>query len=101
MPPAARKPGLAEAAARRDLKALPPAYRNSAVAATYLLMARRLDAGLSAREVAMLAREMRLALLALYDLAPPRHEGDPADELRARREARMAEMAGDREETSG
>jgi hypothetical protein len=82
-----------EAAARHDLAALPPQYRNSAVGKTYLLLARRLDAGVSARDAAQLAREMRLALLALYELAPAQMPDDPADELTARREARMKAAA--------
>jgi hypothetical protein len=84
-----REPGPAETAARRDLADLPPQYQDGAVAHTYLMMGRRLDAGVSSRDVAALAREMRLTLLALYELAPPSRENDPADELRARREDRL------------
>jgi hypothetical protein len=90
--PPHRKSGPVETAARRDLKDLPPAYARSAIATAYLLLARRLDAGVSARDAATLARELRLALLALYELAPPAREGDPTDELRARREQRLAEL---------
>jgi hypothetical protein len=39
-----------------------------------------------------MAREMRLCLLALYELAPPMQEDDKVDELRTRREARMAKL---------
>lgn len=85
----ARRPLSVETAARKDLAALPAEYRNSAVAKSYLLLARRLDLGVSARDAAQLTREMRLCLLALYDLAPAKHENDPADELRAKREERM------------
>lgn len=91
--PARRKAGTLESAARRDLRSLPPAYRNSAIAQTYLLMARRLDAGVNARDTATLARELRLALLVLYDLSPPAREDDAVDELRKRREERMAGLA--------
>lgn len=78
-----------EKSARKDLAALPPQYRTSAIAQAYLLLARRLDAGVSARDSAQLAREMRLALLALYELAPAKHDIDPVDELRVKREQRM------------
>ena len=93
-----RRPLAVEAAARKDLRAFPSAYRDSAVGKTYLLLARRLDAGLSARDAATLAREMRLTLLALYDLAPPHREDDPMDELRERRERRMQQLAASAEE---
>ena len=87
-----RRPLSVEAAAKRDLAALPPLYRNSAPAKAYLMLARRLDAGVSARDASMLAREMRLTLLALNNLAPARHEDDPVDELKAQRERRMSEL---------
>jgi len=69
-------------------------YRNSAIARSYLMLARRLDAGVSARDAAQLAREMRLCLLALYELAPARSEADPIDELQAKREQRMSDTTG-------
>jgi hypothetical protein len=89
---AARRTLSIEAAARKDLAALPAEYRNSALAKSYLLQARRLDAGVSGRDVAMLSREMRLTLLSLYELAPAKHASDPVDELKARREQRMSEL---------
>lgn len=85
----ARRPLAVEAAAKRDLGSLPPQYRNSAIARAYLMLARRLDAGVSARDASQLAREMRLCLLALYELAPAKQETDPVDELKARREQRI------------
>jgi hypothetical protein len=85
--------GAVERAARKDLSALPPEYRSGAVARAYLMLGRRLDQGVSARDAAQLTREMRLCLLALYQLAPARHESDPVDELKARRETRMASEA--------
>ena len=87
-----RRAGTVEAAARRDLAALPPTYRNSAVAKAYLLMARRLDAGVSARDTAQVTREMRLCLLALYELTPAKHANDPVDELKAKREQRLQDL---------
>jgi hypothetical protein len=92
MTAARRKAGPIETAARRDLRALPGDYAKSAIGASYVLMARRMDFGVSARDAATLARELRMALLALYDLAPPARENDPMDDLRARRENRMATL---------
>lgn len=90
---ARRKAGPIETAARRDLRALPDDYARSAIGASYMLLARRLDFGVSARDAATLTRELRMALLALYELAPPTRENDPMDDLRARREKRMKELA--------
>lgn len=84
-----------EAAARRDLAALPPLYRDSALGKTYLLLARRLDAGVSTRDAGQLAREMRQCLLTLHTLAPPKRADDPADELAKKREDRMRREAAD------
>ena len=85
--------GPVERSAKKDLAALPPEYRSSAIAQGYLLLARRLDQGISARDSAQLAREMRLTLLTLNDLAPAKHDSDPVDELKARRETRMTAEA--------
>lgn len=88
-----KRPALnIERAARADLRALPAEYRNSAVAKGYIELARRIDAGVGARDAAAMAREMRLCLLALYELAPPMQEDDKVDELRAKREARMKKL---------
>lgn len=83
-----------ETAARKDLRALPELYRNSAVAKGYLLLARRLDAGVSVRDSTAALREMRLALMALYALAPAEVENSTVDELERRREQRMQGLAG-------
>ena len=88
---ARRLPTPVETAARRDLRALPKPYRDGAVGKAYLELARILDAGVPARDAAAVAREMRLCLLTLYDLAPPKTETDFVDEVRQRREKRMAE----------
>lgn len=81
--------GPAELAARRDLRALPKVYADSAVGKVYLNLARRIDSGASDRDATSLARELRLCLLALYALAPPKPVGDFTDEMQARREQRM------------
>lgn len=91
--PVKRAPLSIEAAARRDLRAFPPEYRNSAIAKAYLLMARRLDAGLSAGETARLVQQMRMTLLTLNELAPPAPEASHTDELQAKREQWMKNLA--------
>jgi hypothetical protein len=92
--PAVRRPRpiSVEAAARKDLAALPDMYRNSAVAKTYLALARRIDMGVSARDAAALTREIRMCLLTLHEMAPVKTPDDPLDEVRARREVRMADV---------
>lgn len=91
MPPARRRPLSVEAAARRDLRALPKDLSAGALATAYLVLARRMDAGVSTRDAATLAREMRMALLAMHEMAPPAAEDDFVDELRVKREQRMLE----------
>ena len=88
----ARRPVSVETAARKDLATMPPEFRNGAVAKSYLMLCRRLDSGVSARDAASLTREIRLCLLTLYDLAPAKHKDDPVDEVKARREDRMKKL---------
>jgi hypothetical protein len=73
---------------------MPAEYRSCAVAEAYVMLARRLDAGMSPRDAGSVAREMRMALLTLYDMAPPKREGDYVDEVRAKREQRMEAAGG-------
>lgn len=85
-----RRPILAvERAARNDLKQFPDAYRTSALAKGYLMLARRLDAGISARDSAALLREMRQVLLTLHELSPAESPDSTVDQLADRREKRM------------
>lgn len=89
----ARRPRSAEAAAKRDLAALPPLYRDSALGVTYLVLARRVDTGVSTADAIKVASEMRRCLLALHALSPAKRAGDPADELARRRDERMKREA--------
>jgi hypothetical protein len=91
LPPARRRPLSAEAAARRDLRALPKDISTGALGTAYVILARRMDSGVSTRDAATLAREMRMALLAMHEMAPPAAEDDFVDELRVKREQRMME----------
>lgn len=88
------RPVLAvERAARKDLRELPEPYRSSAVAKGYLLLARRLDAGVSARDSATLLTAMRHALRDLHEMAPPVAEDSFVDEVAQRREQWMKKLA--------
>lgn len=82
--------GPVERAVRRDLRALPPELNKGAIAASVLLLARELDSGeMSARDAGQVAREIRLAIVQMRELAPPGEKGDTVDELRLRRERRL------------
>jgi hypothetical protein len=88
---AAHRKGPVEAATARDLKALPPAMRAGALAATALRLAREIDTGaLTARDLAGHARELRMHMTQLFDSAPGGSAGDVTDEVRDRRERRLA-----------
>jgi hypothetical protein len=74
-----------------DLKAMPDALRKGTLAVTALGLARKLDAGdMTDRDDTGARRELRMHVMQLYDLAPGERKGDSTDELRERRENRMA-----------
>ena len=87
---AASSAGAIEASVRREIRSMPADLRASTLATTALLLAKRLDAGLPAREVSGVARELRQNMSSLLERAPAKPQGDLVDELRARR----AERAG-------
>lgn len=84
--------GAIERKARADLKTLADGG-DSAVAASYLLLARQLDEGVPAREVASISREMRLCFAQLREMAGIVKEDSTVDELRKRREERDTKYA--------
>ena len=87
--------GPVEEAVRRDLMQLPQQMQNGGVAAVALYAASVLDAGgLAPRDAAGFAREVRLALDQLARQAPGEARGDVTDEVRARRERRLAAQEG-------
>jgi hypothetical protein len=91
---AARRKGPVEAATTRDLKGLPPGMRQGALAATALKLAREIDESeLTARDLAGHARELRMHMTQLFDSAPGGAKGDTTDEVRERRERRLAAAA--------
>jgi hypothetical protein len=83
----------AEAAARRELRALPKPYSDSVVAKGILVLAQLLDDGQVPRDAAALQREIRLSMEALHALAPAKAPDDFVDEVRAKREKNMREAA--------
>jgi hypothetical protein len=88
---AARRKGPVEAAVARELKAMPAALRGGAIAAAALKLARELDtAPMTPRDTAGHARELRMCMTQLAELSPGDRTGDITDEIRARREARLA-----------
>jgi hypothetical protein len=83
-----------EEAVKSDLAQLPPAMRGGAVAAVALWSAQQLDnGGLAPRDAAGFAREVRLAMAQLREMAPGDVKGDVTDEVRVRREKRLADGA--------
>jgi hypothetical protein len=65
--------------------------RAGALAATALRLAREIDTGaLTARDLAGHARELRMHMTQLFDSAPGGSAGDVTDEVRDRRERRLA-----------
>jgi hypothetical protein len=78
-----------------DLARLPEDMREGGVARIALFCAQQLDSavvnGLAPRDAAAYARELRLALAQLREMAPGEVKGDMTDEVRERRERRLAE----------
>jgi hypothetical protein len=86
-PPSA---GDMEESVRRDLSRLPGDMRGGGVSQVALYCARQLDAGMLApRDAAGFARELRLSLAQLREMAPGEVKGDVTDEVRERREKRL------------
>lgn len=88
--------GLHLAAVRRDLDKLPADLRETSTAAAAEGLARSLDLGTETyRFQASLVKELRECMTALAEMAPPEvEEGDPVDDLTARRKARRAAASG-------
>lgn len=82
-----------EAAARRELRALPKPYSDSVIAKSILEMAIMLDANPIPRDATALAREIRLGMEALHALAPAKAPDDFVDEVRQKREQNMRDAA--------
>lgn len=90
MDASAYEPGFMEASVLHDLERYPADMRTGGVAAVALLCARVLDeGGLAPRDAAGYAREVRLALAQLREMAPGDIKGDVTDEVRLRRERRL------------
>ena len=80
-----------EEAVIRDLAELPLNLRRGGIAAVALMCARELDGGaLPPRDAATYLREIRLSLAQLRELTTGEVKGDVTDEVRERRERRLA-----------
>jgi hypothetical protein len=80
-----------EESVRNDLAGLPDNMRRGGVARVAIMTARALDeGGMSPRDAAGFARELRLALAQLREMAPGEARGDITDEVKQRRERRLA-----------
>ncbi len=80
-----------EESVRNDLATLPLAMRRGGVAGVAIMAARVLDeGGLTPRDAAGFARELRLALAQLRAMTPGDVKGDVTDEVKMRRERRLA-----------
>jgi hypothetical protein len=87
----ARRRGAVELGVHRDITRLPDAMRKGGIAAAALALAAELDTGeLPPRESAGHAREIRQCLVTLAEMAPGDARGDQTDEVRQRRERRLA-----------
>jgi hypothetical protein len=83
-----------EDAVEVDLAELPVKLRSGGVAAVALMCARELDAGaLPPRDAASYLREIRLSLAQLREMTTGEVKGDVTDEVRERREKRLAGQA--------
>lgn len=86
-----RRKGPVEAGVHKDIARLPDAMRKGGIAAAALTLAQELDTGeLPPRESAGHAREIRQCLTTLAEMAPGDVKGDQTDEVRERRERRLA-----------
>lgn len=80
-----------EESVKNDLEELPEKMRRGGVARVAIMAARVLDVGgLSPRDAAGFARELRLALAQLREMQPGEVKGDMTDEVKQRRERRLA-----------
>lgn len=83
--------GPVETAVLTDLAELPPKMRKGGIAAVALYAARALDeGGMAPRDAAAFAQRVQVALVQLRDMAPGDVKGDVTDEVRERREKRLA-----------
>jgi hypothetical protein len=83
--PAARRRGAVEKAVLADIAALPPEYRKGAIAAAALLLGRELDlGGMTPRDAAGHAAQLRQCIVQLREWAPGEVPGDATDAARTR-----------------
>ena len=85
--------GKVEAAVEADLARFPAELQTGALAAACRNLGRRIDGGMSARDVITATREIRSCMSTLVALAPVGEAGDVVDELRERRARRITAEA--------
>ena len=85
-----RHKGDVELGLDTDLRTMPRALRLGTLARTARRLARTLDAGgMTPRDEATMARELRMHVNDLIAMAPGERKGDSTDEVQARRERRL------------
>lgn len=86
-----RRSGAQERAVRAELRRLPDEIAKGAVARAMITLAHEADWGdLAARDLAQILRELRQCSQYLREISPAAGAGDEIDELRKRRERRLA-----------
>jgi hypothetical protein len=80
--------GPEERGVRKDLRRVPVEHRSGGLATTALTLARAIDAGPEARDLAALSRELRATLTDLAKFESPGQKGGKVDDLNARRQKR-------------
>jgi hypothetical protein len=87
---AAPRKGPVVRAVEKELKSLGAATVSPSLAATAVALAHEMDEDNSATSKSMCAKALIDAVDRIRELAPPKKESNPVDELRARRTARRA-----------
>lgn len=85
-----RAQGEMEAAVAAEVAEFPAAVRGRPAAVAAILLARRMDAAIPSADLGGIARELRITLRVLGELAPKEQEASVRDDLRRRREERIA-----------
>jgi hypothetical protein len=91
-----RRKGDIELGLDADLRSMPTALRRGTLARTARSLAQDMDAGgMTARDKAGIARELRMVMIQLNEMTTGERKGDTTDDLRARRERRLEAAAGE------
>jgi hypothetical protein len=89
--PPPRVKGDIERGLDTDLRSMPLALRRGTLARTARSLAQDMDdGGMTARDKAGIARELRMVMAQLNEMTTGERKGDTTDEVRERRERRLA-----------